>query len=273
MSEEIKEPKLGIIIITYNISTKVFILQIEAIKSFCKDDYEILVVDNSNLPISIEHIKYHAEQMGVNYTKTFSADQNSSTSHSFAAGLAYNKFKDQFTHLLFLDHDAIPLTVFSVFDTLVDGKLMGGIGQHLGAYVWPGLFYLYNEKIDKDLVDFSPDNKRGFDTGGGLNKLIEKYGSDTCIFFNEAYQQNPGFIHNQYGVISLLHNQTFAHLSNASNWNPIEMQEMLKVAYANPSDIFHEQGTHVRSVWNGVLKKSFPSSPELNKRIKELKQL
>ncbi len=33
--------KVGIIIICYNISPEIFILQINAIRKFCKDDFEI----------------------------------------------------------------------------------------------------------------------------------------------------------------------------------------------------------------------------------------
>lgn len=50
------------------------------------------------------------------------------------------------------------------------------------------------------------------------------------------------------------------------------LEEMVAVAMKNPSDPYHEQGTHVRGFWDGTEKKSYPSSPGLNKRIEELKQ-
>lgn len=49
------------------------------------------------------------------------------------------------------------------------------------------------------------------------------------------------------------------------------LEEMIEVAMKNPSDPFHIQGTHVRGVWDGKTKTSFPSSQELDKYIEYLK--
>lgn len=215
MGEEIKN-KVGIVIICYNISSKIFILQIEAIKTFCKDnDYVIEVFDNSNIPQFSEHIKYHSEVFGVNYTKTFSADQNSSTSHSFCANLAYMKLKDTYGYLMYLDHDNIPVDFFSVVN-LLDGKRIAGLGQHSGKYFWPGLVMWENYDIDQSLINFNP--RPGFDTGAGLMDVIERYGKDQCVYFNEAYQQNPGFMDTQFGYFSMLCDLKFCHMVAASGW-------------------------------------------------------
>ena len=188
----------------------------EAIKSLCADkDYTVEIIDNSSIPSFATDIEYHSKVYGVNYTKTFSADQNGSTSHAYAANVAYNLFKDKFDLLFFADDDLIPLSVFSV-ESIIGDKIGGGLGQHDGRYVWPGLFFLNNTKIDKTLISFSPCP--GFDTGGSLHKLIDHYGKENFFFSNEAYQQNPGFIDERYGTISLLHNLTFAHMVGASNW-------------------------------------------------------
>lgn len=223
MEEEIVNKKIGIIVVVYNLNSKIFILQIEAIKSFCKDkDYTIEIFDNSDVGEYSEHIEYHSNIFGLNYTKTFSADRNSSTSHSFAADLAYMKVKDRYNLLAFFDHDLIALRVFSI-EEIIGDKIGGGLGQFGGAYVWPGLFFLNNDKVDKSLIGFSPIP--GFDTGGSLHKLIDHYGKENFFFSNEAYQQNPGFIDAKYGYISLLHNQTFAHCKNGSNWENIDRHE------------------------------------------------
>jgi len=224
MGEEVKN-KIAIVIICYNISSKIFILQIEAIKSFCKDeDYTIEIFDNGNIPEMSEHIRYHAEQFGVNYTKTYSADQNSSTSHSFAAGLAYNKLKGIYSYFLFLDHDCIPKKVFSVA-SLLEGKIMGGLGQWDSQYFWPGLFCFDNTRVDKDLIDFWPVHEKRFDTGGNLYKAIEKHGKENCIFFNEAYVENHGFGGYKYAYFSLLCNEIFIHMTNGSQWNSEDRHE------------------------------------------------
>jgi len=223
MAEEIKTPKVGVIIIIYNIPSTLFILQIEAIKTFCTDeDYEIQIIDNGNIPLMSEHIKYHAELFGLNYTKTFSTDQNSSTSHSFSADLAYQMFKDRYEIIAYIDHDLIPVKFFS-FSEILGDKIMAGLGQHKGIYMWPGLVFWWNSKIDKSLVSFAP--QIGLDTGAGLRKIIEEYGIENCRFLNEAYQQNIGFTGTKHGHFSLLHDATFAHMVCASNWSGEDRHE------------------------------------------------
>ncbi len=90
-----KDLKVGIVIISYNINPEIFLLQIESIKKFCTDkDYTIEIVDNSSNLDAAEAIRYHAEQAGLNYTKTFSSSINSTDSHVFAANTSFNLFKD-----------------------------------------------------------------------------------------------------------------------------------------------------------------------------------
>lgn len=208
---------VGIIIICYNISSEIFLLQIAAIKKFCQDDYEILIIDNSSDPELSEHIRYHSSHQGLNYTKTFAGGKNSSDSHSFAANFAYQKFKDQFEYMFFCDHDLVAVEEFSVVKTLNGGHVAGGIGQEKNKkYFWPGCFYLANNAIEKDIVDFSP--AEGLDTGGNLYRIIEKYGEEACVFFNESYHENPYFKDKQYGYYAMINNETFLHCVNGSNW-------------------------------------------------------
>src|SRR5687767_13518682 len=112
---------LGIVIITYNIPSDVFLLQVEAIRKFCKDNFVIEVVDNSCIPEMAESIRYHSSRLKLNYVKTFSGSQNGSESHSFAANFAYSKFRDSYDYLFFMDHDLIPVKPFSVIDILNGG--------------------------------------------------------------------------------------------------------------------------------------------------------
>lgn len=219
MTEEAQQKKVGIIIITYNISSEIFLLQIAALKKFCKDDFEIIVIDNSTDPELSEHIRYHASHNKLNYTKTFAGGKNSSDSHSFAANFAYQKFKEQFPYFFFSDHDLIAVKDFSVIDTLNGGHVAAGIGQEkIKKYFWPGAFMLNNNAVDKEIVDFSPNSTYGLDTGGNLYKIIEKYGEEACIFFNESYHQNPYFNDKQYGHYAMINNETFLHCVNGSNW-------------------------------------------------------
>lgn len=212
--------KVGIIIICYNIPSEVFLLQVAALRKFCKDEFVIEVIDNSSDAEAAEHTRYHSSVLGLNYTKTFAGGKGSSDSHSWAANFAYQKVKDLYDMLLYLDHDCIPVTEFSIVDILNGGHVAAGIGQEKAKkYFWPGLFMLSNCAVDKDIVDFSTNSEFGLDTGGNLYKIIEKYGEEACIFFNESYHQNPDFISKDYGYYAMINDQMFLHFVNGSNWN------------------------------------------------------
>lgn len=218
--------KVGIIIIVYNLSSEIFLLQIAALRKFCKDDFTIEVVDNSTNLEMAESIRYHAEQLKINYCKTFANSNNGSDSHTWAANFAYQKFKDTYEYVMFIDHDCIPVKEFSVVEILNGGHVMAGLGQ--GAkkkYMWAGMVMIANERVDKSLIDFSTNAEFGLDTGGNLYKTIEKYGEENCIFFNESYHQNQYFHGTAYNHYAMINNQMFLHFVNSSLWNPVENNE------------------------------------------------
>lgn len=217
MTEETQQKKVGIIIITYNISSEIFLLQIAAIKKFCKDDFTIHVFDNSTDKDLAENIRYHASHLGLDYIKTFAGGKDSSDSHAFCANFAYQKLKDKYQFFFYADHDLIPVMEFSIIDILNGGHVMAGIGQEkIKKYYWPGCLMWRNSDIDKELIDFSPE--AGLDTGGSLWKVIEKYGGDSCVFFNESYHENPYFKSKDYGSYAMINNQMFMHFVASSNW-------------------------------------------------------
>lgn len=212
--------KVGIVVITYNLSSEIFLLQIASIRKFCTDkDYTIEVFDNSSDLERAEHIRYHAEQQKLNYYKTFSSSINGSDSHAWASNFAYQKIKNIYTHIFLIDHDCIVLKKFSVIDILSGGHVIAGLGQGaLKTYMWCGMVMIALESIDRNMVDFSCSAEFGLDTGGNLYKIIEEYGKEACIFFNEAYHQNPYFNSNEYSSYATIFDETFMHFINSSNW-------------------------------------------------------
>lgn len=219
--------KTGIVVITYNLDCRIFILQVEAIKKYCKDnDFTIEIIDNSTDAGRAAGIKHHARVQEVNYTKFNSTTKDPSRSHSFAASLAYRRFMDIYDHVLFLDHDAIPVKPFSVSEML-NGKIVGGIlaGSKLN-YFWPGCVVFDNTKIYKELVDFSPDNNLGLDTGGGLRRLKEKYGDEGCEYFDEVGWHNEAMqTHKDYYFYMMIYKETFMHFIAGSDWSGKERHE------------------------------------------------
>lgn len=212
--------KVGVFIIVYNLSSEIFLLQMAAIKKFCTDkDYEVIITDNSSNAEMAEDIRYHASILELTYIKTFSGGMGSD-SHAFASNFIFQKYKEAFDVYFFLDHDCLPIKPFSCIEILSGGHAMAGIGQ--GAektYVWPGCVMWNAQVVERGLIDFSPSSIFHLDTGGNLYLVIDKYGKDSCIFFNEAYHENPYFHSTQYGHYATINNEMFLHCVNASNWN------------------------------------------------------
>lgn len=211
--------KTGIIVITYNIRSEIFILQVECLRKFCKDDFTIEIFDNSTEPAAAEAIRYHAERLGVNYTKVNSASASGSESHSWAAGFSYHRLSNKYDYYFYLDHDCIPIKCFSV-EEILDGKAYAGIAQKTPTYLWPGCF-MFNNLMSGPFIDFSPNHELQLDTGGGLYKLVEAQGKENGIFFTEEYCQNQHYNKQAYSHYSLIQN-TFVHFIAASNWANIE---------------------------------------------------
>jgi hypothetical protein len=209
--------KVGICIIVFNLETRVFVLQIEAIKKFCTDDYTIEVVDNSTLKVMREAIEYHAKRLGVKYRNTEPNTNDASWSHAFAANFSYQKLKDEYDLLAFFDHDLIPVKPFSVKDILGD-KTIAGVTQGTKVkYLWPGCLFINNNLIDKDMVRFDPLMDPRLDTGGSLYKLIEQY-PEGVGWLDEIGCHNPLFSKGFYYFYIMIHQKTFMHFLNSSNW-------------------------------------------------------
>lgn len=214
-----EKEKVTFVIICYNISSLIK-LQLDCLRKFCLDDYDVLVVDNSSDLKIAEEIKYFTSiEMNCTYIKTSASSLNGSASHAFASGVAYLKVKDH-PYVVFLDHDLFPVKEFSVIETLGD-KYLAGIGQAKGehTYMWPGALYINNKIIDKELVDLSPDHSKNMDTGGRLYLAIERYGKDACVFFDEMYEQNPNFTKSSRNFYAMINGGTFLHFLSGSNWD------------------------------------------------------
>ena len=211
-----KENKVGIVIVTYN-NPALIVPQLNCIKRFCKDDHDVIIVDNSTVEEARVAIEYHTREHI--YIKVHSSSTNGSSSHSFAANFAHLKFKDDYSHFFYMDHDLFPTRPFSATGIL-DGNVMAGMGQGNGkVYFWPGCLFFGNG-IDMELIDFAP--YPGMDTGGGLYKVIEAY-TDSCKHFGEEYFENKYFNTNnpKYSYYSMIAG-IFMHFLGGSDWERVE---------------------------------------------------
>lgn len=211
----------AIVIIAYN-NPSLLVKQVECINKFCTDAYHIWVIDNSNIPEAIEGVRHHAERMGCKYMKTNATSKGGSESHAFAANISYLQIKDSYQFFLYLDHDCFPIRSFSIANTLAD-KVIAGIGQTKSrTYFWPGCVMFRQDEA----IDFSTSNRLGLDTGGNLYKMIDKWGEDSCIFFNEEYHQNDQYNgDSMYSYYTTINDSMFMHFIAGSNWQGLKDNE------------------------------------------------
>ncbi|HRG37120.1 MAG TPA: glycosyltransferase family A protein [Bacteroidia bacterium] len=249
--------RCAILSVHYN-NSQFIIPQIQCIRKFCADqDYDIIIVDNSDKGNFHEAIKYHAERLGAIYMRTQASSSDGSQSHAFALNTGFQRFKDDYKEFLFLDHDNFPIKEFSVSGLLIRGFgeciVIAGLGQGQAyKYFWAGCFavdlntqptykkvqtpigswkqenvpeYENIEVPIKELIDFSPNHELKLDTGGNLHKIIEAYGEKNCAFWDEKYCQNPNFSKSQYTSYALINNEMFMHFIAGSNWIASEAHE------------------------------------------------
>jgi glycosyltransferase involved in cell wall biosynthesis len=209
---------VGIIVITYN-QPEFVLKHYDHLKKFCTDRYELIIVDNSTDKEAIKAIQYYTGRLHIKYVKTDAKTTDASQSHAFAASFAYSRYKNSYDKIMFLDHDCFLVKPFSP-NKVLSNHVMAGLPQvrEDKTYYWPGCF-LFRTTVD---IDFKMIP--GLDTGGGTYKAIEQH-KDQCLFFDEAYCHNIEFSKSQYDFYALIHDGTFLHFINGSNWAGSEANE------------------------------------------------
>lgn len=239
--------KIAFLIIGYNVSS--FIEpQTKCIKRFCKDEqYDIIVVDNSSSEVLRANLEKQCGVLDVKYFKIESdivkpKKIDPSHDHAFALRYAFNKFKNEYDYIFFLDHDLFPIKEFSVAEFLklnTENKLIAaglpqGSNKH---FFWAGCFLLNMRDVDLSLIgDFSPNYSLGLDTNGDTYKLLEVYNKDRFCFFTEEFimnnrflniisnkqdemrQNNGSDVNDPYKEYQLIADGTFLHFRGSSNY-------------------------------------------------------
>lgn len=212
--------KVGIVIVTYN-NPLLIVPQLDLIKRFCKDDYEIQVFDNSFIEKAAVSILYHTTNRSHGYIRTKSKSVNSSVSAAFALNLSYERLRGRYDYFLYLDHDAFPVREFSVVEELGD-NVMAGLGQQKSKmYMHTGHLAFHDTEIASGLINFSCNAEYQLDTGGNLYKVIEQY-PDRITYWDEVYEENPYFTQGFYNFYSMVNNGMFMHFINGAGWNKLE---------------------------------------------------
>lgn len=226
--------KVLIITVAYG-SSRLIIKQNELIKRFCKDDnFEHIVVDNSKVNNVLDELNSFLEtnKDAFKLHRTNFETGDNSQSHALALNWAYSVYKESCDYCFFIDHDCFPTKEFSVIKML-DGKVFRGLKQVRFVknesdydvpinYMWPGFFMIDNNKIGRNMIDFSTNKQFHLDTGGNLYPLFYVY-PQGYFESTETKHANPQFEGEEY---AMLHNEMFMHFQKASNWNGAPNHEL-----------------------------------------------
>jgi glycosyltransferase involved in cell wall biosynthesis len=236
--------KIGIITVTYNFS-KLLTYQIECFKKYCTDDYEFIVVDNSNNIDEIYDIKNICFDNEIKYIGTYISVNSGnipSTNHGLALNYAYKKFKTEFEYLFFIDHDLFPIKKFSV-ENILGEKIISGCENIISntKYLWPGCLMI--KKLEESF-DFTPVGP--LDTGGKLADFIQKNENKVLYLNNKEVKINKKFndryVRDCYWDI---HDGTFMHFINASNWSN------------SKSELFNDRLNHLFNILDNQIDKKY----------------
>ncbi len=210
-----KPKKIAIVIVTYN-ANELLPIQLKCIKKYCQDDkYDIIVIDNSDIPHHVSYIMADCITNNVIYKKYESSTKDNSKSHAEAANYAYRLFKNTYEYFFYLDHDCFPIQNFGIEEMLYL-DVAAGIIQVRGniIYLWPGCL-MFNNNILEDCIDFSPNETLSLDTGGNLYKVVN---NNSNIYYLD--EENVEIIEEGFKTnYSLIYDKTFMHFIKGSNWN------------------------------------------------------
>lgn len=227
--------KVLIITVAYG-SSRLIIKQNELIKRFCKDEnFEHIVIDNSKVNNVLDELNSFLEtnEDAFKLHRTNFETGDNSQSHALALNYAYSVYKESCGYCFCIDHDCFPTKEFSVVEML-ENRVFGGLcqvrhpkneeGKEVDLfYFWAGFFMFNNNKIGRNLIDFSPNRQFGLDTGGNLYPLFYIYGKERYFESTETKHPNPQFEGEEY---AMLHNEMFMHFQKASNWNSAPNHEL-----------------------------------------------
>lgn len=216
--------KDAFVIVIYNID-HLLQRQLDLIRKYCKGEYDIIVINNSDIEAKANSINVICNANGLIYLKTDSGGANPSDSHAFAISVAHNTYRDSYRRICYLDHDIFPVKEFS-FDGLLNDTYVAGNHQQrpyadgVIEYMWPGLLAINYNMVDKDLINCYPTVVNGvmLDTGGRLYNLLNTLPRDKYRFLDEIYERNPAMEKSQYSYYSMMADKTFMHFIGASNW-------------------------------------------------------
>lgn len=222
-----------IVYTTHYIKPEFIKLQYEQFKKYCKDNYELVIVNNGKDSELEDQIRETALSLGlrcIDFEKRKDVPLFSSQHHTVCLeNLLKNYIKkdDPQNLTVITDNDVFPFKSFSFLE-IINGKKVGGMYQQRNYH---GIEHEYVASIfmmfqnDVDMTDFSFHNGIG-DTGCGTFTLLKKYETE-FVKHTAAIDTEKDYIFtkndNQFPYLEKYRCQfihdCFIHYYRGSNWS------------------------------------------------------
>jgi hypothetical protein len=245
-----------IVYTTHYIKPELIELQYNQFKKYCKDDYELVIVNNGkneDLESQIREECIRLKLRCIDFEKNKNVPLFCSQHHTVCLENLLNNHikKDNINNLTVItDNDVFPFKSFSFLD-IINGKKIGGMYQQRN---YSGIEHEYVASIfmmfhnDVDMTDFSFHNGVG-DTGCGTFTLLKKYETEftkhtAAIDIEKDYifkNNDSKYPYLEKYRCQFIHD-CFIHYYRASNWSesdPEYHQEKMKFLLSFLNDENH----------------------------------
>ena len=168
--------RVKVYIVSYN-KPEFISVQANGFKKYCKDDYELIIVNNGIDPTYAGKIDIECAVNNLNSIKVPKTCTNEYCSQSHTQALEYVlniAMRTDYSEGInvIMDNDVFPFREFS-FEKLMNGNLLGGMYQQRDEHDYISAIFLMMDR-GLDLSDFSFYGGIG-DTGAAVQFLMRKY--------------------------------------------------------------------------------------------------
>lgn len=223
-----KKYEICIFTIAFN-NVDVIKYQIKFIKKNCMDnDIKHIVVDNSTSQDISNKIKSLCIEEDIEYYKLPQNPFSLSNSHGAAVNWVCKNIIDKIKvkYVGFLDHDCFLIKKIRILDRIKELPFYGLYQERQDKwYLWPGFCFFNLEMVNLEELDFMP-NEWG-DTGASNWKIYQRY-SRKEKYFSKYRLKKICDIGEEIGKQATsveYFDESWLHLSNASNWMQIQTNE------------------------------------------------
>jgi hypothetical protein len=227
--------ELHLVTFTYN-NELLLPYQLKLLKKYLKDDFILVVADNSPLREKRDAIKHFCEKENVTYLSMPENPFNvGSNSHAICLNWICRNYYPRYkpAYIGFIDHDIYPVAAHKLTDMLNRQPVYGHLQMRGGGwYLWAGYCFFNAGQVNVKDLDFMPCDINGehADTGGANWKIVYSGLSKKDLYFPEhSYIQLRAGDIPQSSQMEKIDN--WIHSFNGSYWMSVPPKENVLFSY------------------------------------------